>query len=204
MVWLKTNLAQGVPCIFAAYLTDGANDPDYDHIMPAVGIQYATLSAYDPNDLLTFNNLFGAQLTRSAASLAGTRASCNQDSDHGGCIPENVDYAVAVTGILDAQHVTFPITALVSRSDEPNVSQGASPAPMTATVTVFGLEPGTSYALLRYDDYTTVPTNASAAGFLSSTYTARTDFTASGPQWTFADPQSFMSDGATYYRCVPQ
>jgi hypothetical protein len=58
------------------------------------------------------------------------------------------------------------------------------------------------YALLRYDDYTKVPTNATAAQYLSSAYGSRQDFTAAAPSWSWADPASFPSDGATYYRCV--
>jgi hypothetical protein len=69
---------------------------------------------------------------------------------------------------------------------------------------VSALQPGHNYALLRYDDYTKVPTDATAAGFLASSYSQRVDFTADGPQWTYADPISFPSRGATYYRCVPR
>jgi hypothetical protein len=202
MVWMKTYIAAGVPCIFAAYLTGADDAPDYDHIMPAVGIEYTTLSGYAPNDVLVFNNLFGAQLRRTAESLTGTRASCDQDLAHGGCIPQDVDYGVAVTGILDAQGVTLPIRATVVSNFEPNVSMGAAPVAMQATVTVSGLQPGGSYALLRYDDYTKVPTDGTAAAFLASSYDYRTDFDASGTEWTLVDPQTFMSDGTTYYRCV--
>ena len=47
-----------------------------------------------------------------------------------------------------------------------------------------------------------VPTDATAAQFLASQFTRRTDFTATGSTWTFVDPMTFVSSGATYYRAV--
>jgi hypothetical protein len=204
MVWLKSNLALGYPAYFGAYLTDGNNDPDYDHIMPATGIAYANLSAYDPADVLTWNDDFGDQIQRPASALSATRATCAYSSTQGGCIPQNVDYGIAVTGIVDPQHVTFSVSLAVASSSEPNVSTGAAPVPMTGTVTVTGLSLGGKYTLLRYDDYTKVPAAASAADYASSVYTYRTDFTASGSTWTLVDPHTFLSDGSSTYRCVAQ
>jgi hypothetical protein len=202
MVWLKSNLALGYPAYFGAYLTDGNNDPDYDHIMPATGIAYTNLSAYDPNDVLTYNDNFGDQIVRPASQLSATRAACSYSSTQGGCIPQNVDYGIAVTGVVDPQHVTLPVSLSVASPSEPNVSQGASPVQMTGTVTVTGLSSGVTYSLFRYDDYTAVPSAASAAGYASSSYTHRTDFTATGSTWTLVDPNTFTSDGSSTYRCV--
>jgi hypothetical protein len=202
MVWLKGNLAMGYPGYFGAYLTDGNDDPDYDHIMPATGIAYTNLSAYDPSDVLTYNDNFGDQIVRPASQLSATRANCAYSSTQGGCIPQNVDYGIAVTGVVDPQHVTLPVSLSVPSSSEPNVSQGASPVQMTGTVTVTGLSSGVTYSLFRYDDYTAVPSAASAAGYASSSYTHRTDFTATASTWTLVDPNTFASDGSSTYRCV--
>jgi hypothetical protein len=204
MGWLKSNLAQGVPCIFAAYVTDGNGDPDYDHIMPAVGMQYASATGWDPNDVLLFNNNYGTRIMRPASDLSGTRQSCGYDTAHGGCIPDGTDYGVAITGVADDAHATVPISISVGQSSEPNVSTGASPSAMNAMVTVRGLQPGQGYALLRYDDYTKVPTAATAAQMLTAPYSFRQDFTATASTWSFTDPTSFASNGATYYRCVPR
>jgi hypothetical protein len=202
MVWLKSNLAIGYPAYFGAYLTDGNNDPDYDHIMPATGIAYTNLSAYDPSDVLTYNDNFGDQIVRPASQLSATRASCSYNSTQGGCIPQGVDYGIAVTGVVDPQHVTLPVSLSVPTSSEPNVSQGASAAQLTGTVTVTGLTSGVMYSLFRYDDYTKVPSAASAADYASSSFTHRTDFTATGSAWTLVDPNTFTSDGSSTYRCV--
>lgn len=204
MQWMKGELALGVPCIYGVYLTDGTNDPDYDHIMPATGVEFLSLATYDPNDRLTFNDNFGDRLTRDFGTLSGTRASCAFSSTQGGCVPLGVDFGIAVTGIVDAQHVTLPVSVSVPLGTEPNVSKGANASPMTATVTVSRLTVGGHYALLRYDDRTKVPTNASAAEFLASGFTHRTDFTAAQATWTLQDPSTFASDGAVYYRCVPR
>jgi hypothetical protein len=196
LAWLESNLTNGVPCVFAAYVTDGNDDPDYDHIMPAVG--------WAPNDVLVFNDNFGDRLMRPASTLSGTRQSCSYDTAHGGCIPAGTDYGVAITGLADDAHATLPVSISVGQSSEPNVSTGASPSAMNAMVTVAGLQPGQSYALLRYDDYTKVPTAATAAQMLTSPYSSRQDFTATASSWSWADPKTFPSNGATYYRCVPR
>jgi hypothetical protein len=201
-VWLKGNLALGYPGYFGAYLTDGNDDPDYDHIMPATGIAYTSLTTYDPSDVLTYNDNFGDQITRPASMLSATRASCAYSSTQGGCIPQNVDFGIAVTGIVDPQHVTFPVSITVASSSEPNVSTGDSPVAMNATVTVSGLAAGSKYSLLRYDDYTTVPAGGTSAAFASSPFTHKTDFTATAGTWTLADPDTFQSDGSATYRCI--
>jgi hypothetical protein len=203
MLWIKTKLTLGVPVIFTVYLS-GSSDPDYDHIMPATGIASSNLPAYDATDVLTFDNNFGLQLMHAVGTMSGTRASCAAGLSEGGCVPQDVDYGTAVNGITDTQHATLPTTATVAQSSEPNVSQGAAPSQMNATVTVSGLQPGRGYALLRYDDYTKVPTNVSPAGFLASAYTHRTDFTATAAQWTQLDATPFVSSGVAYYRCVPR
>jgi hypothetical protein len=202
MVWLKNQIGVGHPVIFGAYLTDGNNDPDYDHIMPATGIAFTDATAYDPGDVLTWSDNFGDRIQRAANAISATRASCSFSSGQGGCIPQDVDYGVAVTGIVDPRHVTFPVSLTVASSSEPNVSAGDSPVPMTATVTVSGLTAGNEYSLLRYDDHTNVPGSASAADYAASAYTHRTDFAATTATWTLQDPNTFASDGSATYRCV--
>jgi hypothetical protein len=64
---------------------------------------------------------------------------------------------------------------------------------MTATVTVSGLTSGLAYSLFRYDDYTAVPSAASAADYASSSYMHRTDFTATGSAWSFVDPNTRLA-----------
>jgi len=140
-------------------------------------------------------------LHRPMGTLSATRQKCTYDSSAGGCIPRDVDYGTAVTGIVDQRGATLPVRLSVDRNDEPNVSKGEASVQLHARVTVSGLVSGRRYALLRYDDYEHVPTDATAAGFLSSNHAARFDFTATAAEWSH--PDAFMSDGVAYYRCVP-
>jgi hypothetical protein len=204
LAWIKGHLQQGVPVVYGIYLTDGIDDPDYDHIVPATGITAASASGYNAADVLTSSDNFGDRITRSVAGMSGTRRSCASSSTQGGCVPRDVDYGVAITGIVDTDHATLPVRIKVPTNREPNVSQGQAAVAMTASVTVGGLTAGHDYALLRYDDYTAVPTAGTAAAFLASRFSHRVDFTATDAPWTYADPTSFLSSGAVYYRCVPR
>ncbi len=203
-VWLKGHLADGHPTIFTVYLTDGTNDDDYDHIMPAIGIESRHGKKYDGDDVLTFHNNFGDELRRTFKSLSASRKKCGFDSSEGGCIPKDVDYGTAVTGIVDKRHVTLPTRLVVSSNSEPNVSKHEASVAMRGTVTVSQLTAGKSYALLRYGDADDVPRDQSAKDFLDSKYESRVDFVASGEEWTYTDPKTFRSDGVVFYRTVPR
>jgi hypothetical protein len=207
MVWTKSYLVRGIPTIFATYVADHDHvDPDYDHLMPAIGVKAAAADSvsFDPNDTLVFNNNVTdtAAVERKFGTLAGI-VGCKITSDTGGCIPTDVDYGVAVTGIIDDGGATVPVRVSVTKGFEPDVTSGKSPVQMTASVTASGLKIGTKYSLLRYNDYTKVPTTGAPAAFLGSSFDAKIDFTASGDHWKYDDPQSFSSDGAVFYRCVP-
>jgi hypothetical protein len=89
---MRGHLAAARLVIFAEYVTDAGYDPDYDHIVPAVGASAA------PD--FTFYNLYStAPVTLSGAALPATRRACNRTLLQGGCAPAGVDYGVAVTGV---------------------------------------------------------------------------------------------------------
>lgn len=78
--------------MFAAYLLY-LKDEAYDHIMPAVGIQYSDENRYDPEDVLIYYNLYHEkQIQRKMAAneLASTRKTCTKHCGQGGCIPLEV------------------------------------------------------------------------------------------------------------------
>jgi CRISPR/Cas system-associated protein endoribonuclease Cas2 len=86
---------------------------------------------------------------------------------------------------------------VLDSTDEPNVTLGAAPCVLTATLTCDSLTPGQSYALLRYNDYLTVPSlSFTPSGASSAVY-----FTATATTHTLTD--TFMSDTAVFYRCIP-
>ncbi|CAF3453120.1 unnamed protein product [Rotaria socialis] len=206
-VWLKKHLIQGHPCIIAAYTNDADNDPDYDHIMPAIGISYyEPTSSYNPKDKLLFYNLYQLKILErelSTNDMIKQRQTCNKSTLQGGCLPYNVDYGYAIFGIIDKQNVTLPLRLKVDRSDEPNLSLGASPVEMQGTITVFNLVLGRNYVLLRYKSYTEVPSSGNATAFQSSRYYKRHNFRAINVIYTYVDPEKILSNDTTYYRCVP-
>jgi len=202
--WAKGELMARHPLIFGVYLTDGTDDADYDHIMVATGVSAHIADGYDATDRLLFNNNFGDALSVEFGAFQGTRKTCARDSSIGGCIPQSVDYGVAITGIVDPQNATRPVEVTVANQSEPNVSKGDSPVQMTANVKTSGLTKGGAYALLRYDGYKKVPVSGTAAEIVAEPNTARVDFVAVSTEWTYVDPTPFSSDGAVYYRCVPR
>jgi len=197
LVWIKSHLQQGHPVIFDVFV-QGESDPDYDHIMVASGFTSTDTTMYHSTDTLTFNdNYETAPYTRTFGSLWDTRSMNGNGAVYEYCIPRDTDYGAAVTGIKDGSGTALPVSLKVNRWNEPNISQGASPVTLMATVQVSSLTAGQSYALLRYDDYHNVPTN----NYLASADTTCTVFTATGSTYTHVD--QFMSDSIVIYRCVP-
>jgi hypothetical protein len=78
--------------MFAAYVLY-MQDPVYDHIMPAIGVQFRDENQYDPEDMLIYYNLYhDKQIQRKMSNndLAATRKACRKHCGEGGCIPLNV------------------------------------------------------------------------------------------------------------------
>jgi hypothetical protein len=113
------------------------------------------------------------------------------------CLPRNVDYGCAVTGIKDDSGTALPVDVAVDQWNEPNLVLSAAPVPMNAVVTIRSLTAGSTYVLLRYNSYQTVPTN----NYLASSYSKTTYFSATGA--THAINDTFMSDATVIYRCIP-
>jgi len=197
LVWAKAHLQQGHPVIVDVFV-QGESDPAYDHIIPATGFTSVDVTTYHSTDTLVFNdNYASAPYTRTFGSLDDTRAMSGNGAIYEYCIPRISDYGCAVTGIKDDSGTARPVSLKIDRWNEPNISQGASPVQMNATIQVSGLSVGSQYVLLRYNAYQNVPTN----NYLSSAYSAATAFVATGSVRTFTD--SFMSDATVIYRCVP-
>ncbi|HXD92899.1 MAG TPA: T9SS type A sorting domain-containing protein, partial [Bacteroidia bacterium] len=195
--WIKQYLYNKQPVIIAVYVS-GMTDPDYDHIIPAIGFKAANVNTYTATDSLTYNSNFDTvPFTRVFSTLYATRAQAGNSAFYPYYIPKDVDYAVAVTGNKDPNHLTKPVHIDLDSNDEPNVSLGANPCVLKATITADSLTPGQSYALLRYNNYQTVPSlSFSPAGANSVVY-----FTATATTKILAD--TFMSNTAVFYRCVP-
>ncbi len=197
LVWAKGHLQQGHPVIIDVFV-QGGGDLTYDHIVPATGFSSVDATTYHANDRLIFNdNYWGQPYNRLFGSMYDTRAMTGNGNVYEYCIPRDVDYGCAVTGVKDSSGTTKPVSLTVDRWSEPNISKGAKPVVMTAKVKVRALTVGTSYALLRYDDYHKVPIDH----YLTSSFSRKTVFKATGTSQSFSD--QFMSDRVVIYRCVP-
>jgi hypothetical protein len=113
------------------------------------------------------------------------------------CIPRDVDYGVAVTGNKDPAKACRPVHVVLDSLDEPNVSLGVPARRIKAWITADSLTPGMTYHLLRYNNYQTVP----STGFSTSNASTFVNITARGINFTVKD--SFMSNTAVFYRCIP-
>jgi hypothetical protein len=195
--WIKQYLSKKHPVIITVYIK-GLSDPDYDHIIPAIGFNAGSVNTYAGTDQLTYNSCFDTtSFTRAFASIYDTRSMNGNGATYSYCIPQNVNYGVAVTGIKDPGRLTRPVHIVLDSLDEPNVSLGTAPRKMKAWVTADSLTPGQSYALLRYNNYQTVP----SSGFSPSNASSAFYFTAAGMKVTEKD--SFMSNAGVFYRCIP-
>jgi len=197
--WTKNHLAQRHPVIITVYMKE-YNDPDYDHIIPAIGFNSTyTDDNYHDKDIIWYNDNFNNRTNqREFDQFEDDRKMKGNCANQDLCVPTDVDYGVAVTGIVDTNGETFPVYMAVNSWDEPNVSIGRDPSQMYGNVTVSGLTSGKNYSLLRYDDYQNVPNN----NFLNSKFDKQLNFTAQASTRFYADPDSFTSSGARYYRCV--
>jgi len=195
--WVKQYLYKKQPVIITVYVS-GGSDPDYDHIIPAIGFYAKNVNTYTATDSLTYNTNFDTvPFTRLFSTMYATRGGAGNSAPYPYYIPQNVDYGVAVTGNKDPGKVTKPVHITLDSNEEPNVSLGVKPCVLKATITADSLTIGKQYALLRYNDYKTVP----SAGFTPAGANSVVYFTATAV--THAVIDSFMSDTAVFYRCIP-
>ena len=197
LVWVKQHLNNRHPVIITVFV-QGMDDPDYDHIIPAIGCNASNANTYNGTDQLMFNDCYDSlYFTRSFASIWDTRSMNGNGALYEYCIPKDVDYGIALTGIRDAQHITRPVHLAVDSWDEPNVTLGELPKLLHAVIRIDSLTTGNKYALLRYNNYQNVP----SSNFNPVSADTKIYFTAAGSVATFTD--SFLSNAAVFYRCIP-
>ena len=208
LLWARQQLLKHRPVIYAVYLSVD-EDPDYDHIVPAVGYIGTTSATYSESDRLLSYTLFSTDVVdRTFASLPSgpskpvSPTSCKKTTLEGGNIPLGINYAVSIPGFRDPEKVGKPVRLAIDRNDEPNVTLGEPACLLTGTATVSELTSGKRYRLLRYDSVSNVPVSGNAAAWLASKFDNMIDFTASGTTWTYEDPKKIVSNGVAFYKCV--
>ncbi|QHI72348.1 C39 family peptidase [Aminipila terrae] len=112
LAWTKKHLQQGHPVIITVYVKD-MEDPDFDHIVPVTGYISKDADTFHDSDKLIFNDNFKKEpFTRTFQSMWDERSMKRNHSEYEYCIPKNVDYGVAITGIRDKKkkQFRFPLT----------------------------------------------------------------------------------------------
>jgi len=195
--WVKQHIALKRPVLIVSYVK-GLSDPDYDHIMLATGFTSSNSTTYVGTDRLYFNDCYSPSANmRVASTLSDVRRMRVNGAKYEFCIPTNICYGTAITGIADTSGATLPVQLKLASWSEPDVMAGAAPATLNATVSVTGLIAGRSYSLYRYNNHLNVPTT----NYVRSNYTSVVNFVATNPTATF--PASMISKGVAVFRCLP-
>jgi len=225
--WVKSNVTAGYPVVIGVFTNQSrfygttnlnAGDTEYDHIVAVTGITsthpLTGPTTYYPDDVLTVNdngewtgtngqpqNVFSYPF----GAFATTRQKANAKTGPVYSLKNGADYGIAITGIIDLSRETVPVRLTTSANAEtPPMVEGSDtrPAakPVTLTVTVSNLKPGTTYTLYRYNTMANVPDaniNANAAK-------AAQKWTITIPSGsTYTMTQTINSNETAVYRAVP-
>ncbi|WP_235851345.1 hypothetical protein [Paraburkholderia acidicola] len=187
LAWVKQNVLASYPVLITLYtnhyLFDGsrdpnAGDPEYDHIVPVVGITSRhplTLPAtYSGDDVITFSDNGLWPVTGKPAyfysysfdEFQKNRAQANAPTGSVYSLSSSgTNYGIAITGVIDQDNETVPVRLTVNHNyEKPDIKPGSSlrpaPMPLTLTVEVSGLKPNVAYRLYRYNRMESVPDSA--------------------------------------------
>jgi hypothetical protein len=226
LVWVKGHVVLGEPVAIGIYMNQfrfyhkhnpWAGSPQYDHIVPVIGIrsdQLRNKSTYLPNDEILFSDngewgsLHDARYFFAYRFEDFTKTRREANAPNGpiySLASKAPDFAVAITGVIDRNHETVPVRVATNLNYElPQIAEGSSrrprPEPLVLTVTVSGMKDGTVYNLYRYDRLNAIPNgafNAHAAGAQQKWVIA------AGASGRYAMTQRIMSDEVAAYRAVP-
>lgn len=196
LVWIKKHLNNGSPVIITTYMR-GLSYEGYDHIMAAIGYESSDVSKFNNNDVLIFNDcLYNKNMYYKFSEVWNTRDVQTSNIKNMYGIPDDHNFACAVTGIKDDHGVTLPVHLSVDSWTEPNVACGSKPIKFNGTAKISNLETGCEYILLRYDDYKKVPSK----NFTPKEADKVFRFRASGETHNIND--TFMSGSVAIYRCI--
>ncbi len=228
LTWVKTNVVAGYPVVIGVLMNQNrfygktspnAGDSDYDHIVPVTLVTSthpftSPVTAYS-DDVLTLNddgvwtgtptkqpqNVF----TYPFSTFPATRQAANSPTAGLYSIKTTGNTGTAITGVIDQSHETVPVRLTTSVPTElPAMAEGSNtrpaPSPVTLTITVSGLKPGTGYNLYRYNALASVP-NASMNANAAKAAQKWAITIASGSSYTTT--QTIKSNEVAVYRAVP-
>lgn len=185
LAWVKAQVLAGHPTIIGVYTNENlfygktkpdAGQPDYDHIVPVIGIgsdwplREGSL-AFHASDVIRFsdNGLWAPdddpvyRFAHRFGPFRKTRAAANDpDGSIYSLAKVGRSYGVAITGVADRDGVTIPVrleTSVDSEIPEMKNRSDAPPPPtpleLTAVVTI--PDRSQAYRLYLYDDFAEVP-----------------------------------------------
>lgn len=226
--WVKSNFLRGGVVILGvlnnvrALDETGRGHRSYDHIVPV--LEFGSPAPLDadagrarPSDVLTFsdNGLYGPigvppaypfVFSYRLREFPRSRAAANRPRGPIYSLRNRpVNYAVAITGVVDLDGVTIPVRLTSDLDGEPPIVDGSdvapTPVPMTLKARVEIPDQSVGYTLYRYDDFDQVP----AAGFNAAAARASRSWVIpahSGPE--FVTDVVTTSDATVVLRAVPQ
>eukprot|EP01063_Lacrimia_lanifica_P034687 TRINITY_DN6473_c0_g1_i2.p2 TRINITY_DN6473_c0_g1~~TRINITY_DN6473_c0_g1_i2.p2 ORF type:complete len:363 (+),score=118.00 TRINITY_DN6473_c0_g1_i2:104-1090(+) len=212
--WLKKQLAAGYPVVWMI-LWSLQSYPIYDltppagmygHVEPVIGISsdhpLDDETVYENDRVLHYDDAGLRTISRTFDSLPARRwdgpghpVLCQGWYSY--CIGYPYGFGWAIKGFTDAKEdVAMAASLSISPSrSEPDTRAGQKPAPITGTLTATGLTSGAKYDIYRWD--------SAATAFTYTDAYKKTSFTAAEATYQYADPDTFMSNSATYYRVLP-
>ena len=227
LTWVKSNVVAGSPVVIGVFANQSrfygtanlnAGDTEYDHIVTVTGIT-STRSLTGPtiyyaDDVLTFND--GGLWTGTNGqpqnsfsypfgTFATTRQRANSKTGAVYSLKSGADYGIAITGIIDLNRDTVPVRLTTSvNAETPTMVDGSNtrpaPKPVTLTITVSSLKPGTTYNLYRYSSMANVPDST----FNANAAKAAQKWTITIPSGsTYTMTQTINSNEIAVYRAVP-
>ncbi len=226
LVWVKEHVVLGQPVVIGVYMNEfrfyhkrnpRAGSPQYDHIVPVIGIHSDKLEekgTYLPNDRILFSDngewgsLRHAQYFYSYRFEEFTKTRREANAPNGpiySLARKARDFGVAITGVIDQDHETIPVRVTTNVNYElPQIAEGSSrrprPEPLVLTVTVFGMKAGGVYNLYRYNELNAIPNG----GFNAHAAKAHEKWViTAGASGRFVMTEKIMSDEVAAYRAVP-
>jgi len=195
-----------------SYTMDNRTNGVYDHIEPVVGIlsDYPlTDDTVHENDVFAYFDDAGKETNYVRQSkVPGTchfpdpdsnqehcRHECKSFLPGSQCVWDQRGYIYAIQDLADDREAVSMSLSISPFASEPYTRGGEKPIEITGTLTASGLKAGSKYDIYRWD-------SAEKAFAYDDSNKIHT-FTASSDTFTFKDPKKFLSDTATYYRCVP-
>lgn len=214
LAWVKSNALLGRPVAIGIYMNQyrfyhdrnpKAGSPQYDHIVPVIGVGSGELTFSDNGEWSS-----GLRNARYffTYTFAGFPRSRREANDPRGPIYSTANdgrnYGIAITGVADRNHETLPVSVSTSLNYErPQIVQGSTkpppPEPLVLTITLSGLEIGQTYNLYRYNTLAAIPDGR----FNANAGRASEKWRIAARAKTFSMTERIRSDEVAAYRAVP-